>query len=151
MTTRLRETTITDTPLEEAFGYTADFSNIEEWDPGIAESSQVGSDPIGVGTAFDVLVSFGSRRIPMVYTITEYDPPSRVVLIGEGSSLTAVDTIEFASVTGGTEITYTADLTFKGVAKLFTPFMGGTLDNIGRKAVAGLHDTLEERQRTAKS
>ena len=80
---------------EDAFAYTADFANIEDWDPGVAASAQIGDDPIGIGTAFDVLVAYGSRRIPMVYTIAEYDPPRRVVLIGEGSTLTAVDTIEF--------------------------------------------------------
>ena len=151
MTTRLRETTISETPLDDAFAYTADFANIEDWDPGVAKSSQIGSGPIGVGTAFDVLVAFGSRRIPMVYTITEYDPPSRVVLIGEGSSLQAVDTIEFAAVEAGTEITYTADLTFKGVVKYFTPFMGRTLNNVGSKAVAGLSTALKQRQPSIES
>ena len=148
MTTRLRETTISQTPLDDAFAYTADFANIEDWDPGVAKSSQIGSEPIGVGTAFDVLVAFGSRRIPMVYTITEFDAPNRVVLIGEGSSLQAVDTIEFAAVEAGTEIAYAADLSFNGVAKYFTPFMGRTLNNVGSKAIAGLTAALKERQPT---
>ena len=151
MTTRLRETTISQSQLDDAFAYTADFGNIEDWDPGVAESSQIGSGPVGVGTAFDVLVAFGSRRIPMVYTITEYDPPHRVVLIGEGSTLTAVDTIEFAAKPEGTEITYTADLTFKGIARFFTPFMGSKLDEVGSKAVAGLGTALAERQPTRES
>ena len=151
MTTRLRETIITQTPLEDAFAYTADFANLEDWDPGVAESSQIGSESIGVGTAFDVLVAFGSRRIPMVYTITEYDPPHRVVLVGEGSTLTALDTIEFAAKNEGTEITYTADLTFKGIARFFTPFMGSKLDDVGSKAVAGLAGILMERQPTKES
>jgi len=146
MTTRLRETTISQVPLEDAFAYTADFDNIEDWDPGVAKSSQIGSEPIGVGTAFDVLVAFGSRRIPMVYTITEYDQPHRVVFVGEGSMLTAVDTIEFAAKMEGTEITYTADLTFKGIAKLFTPFMGAKLNDVGTNAVDGLTTALTERQ-----
>jgi hypothetical protein len=146
MTTRLRETTTTQTPLEDAFAYTADFANIEDWDPGVAASAQVGNEPIGVGTAFDVLVAYGSRRIPMVYTITEYDRPHRVVLVGEGSTLTAVDTIEFGANGKGTEITYTADLTFKGIARFFTPFISSKLDEVGRKAVAGLKKALHERQ-----
>jgi carbon monoxide dehydrogenase subunit G len=132
--------------LDEAFAYAADFANLEDWDPGVAESSQIGTEPVGVGTEFDVLVAFGSRRIPMVYTITEYDPPHRVAFIGEGSTLTAVDTIEFSANGAGTEITYTADLTFKGIAKFFTPFMGRRLDDVGRKAVEGLNAALRERR-----
>ena len=51
----------------------------------------------------------------------------------------------------GTEITYTADLTFKGVAKFFTPFMGSKLDEVGLKAVTGLNTALKERQPTKDS
>ena len=148
MTHRLRETTTTEIALEDAFAYTADFANIEDWDPGVAASAQIGTEAIGVGTAFDVLVAYGSRRIPMIYTITEYDPPRRVVLRGEGSTLTAIDTIEFAANGEGTEITYAADLTFKGIAKFFTPLIKGKLDEVGRKAVAGLNTALRERQPT---
>ena len=151
MTHRLRETTTTEIALEDAFAYTADFANIEDWDPGVAASAQIGNDPIGIGTAFDVLVAYGSRRIPMVYTIAEYDPPRRVVLKGEGSTLTAVDKIEFAANGEGTEITYTADLTFKRIAKFFTPFMGSKLDEVGLKAVTGLNTALKERQPTKDS
>jgi hypothetical protein len=140
--TRLSERIITEVSVEEAFAYTADFNNLAEWDPGIAESAQVGHGQIGRGTKFDVLVAFGSRKIPMVYTITEFEPPHRVVLVGEGSSLTAIDEITFAEVPQGTAITYTADLQFKGLMRLGAPFMGGVLREVGRKAVAGMSAAL---------
>ena len=140
--TRLSEQIITRTPVEEAFAYTADFNNIQEWDPGISESAQIGEGPVGLGTRFKVLVAFGNRRIPMVYTITEFDPPKRVVLVGQGSSLTAVDEITFAEVPQGTAIRYTADLTFKGFGRFVEPFLGKVLKGVGRKAVEGLSAAL---------
>ena len=140
--TRLSEQIITETPIAEAFAYTADFGNIEDWDPGIAESAQNGKGPVGQGSKFDLLVAFGSRRSPMVYTITEFDPPHRVVLVGEGSSLTAIDEITFAEVPQGTAVTYTADLRFKGLMRFAAPFLGGILKEVGRKAVAGLQAAL---------
>ena len=140
--TRLHEKVIIPTPIEEAFAYTADFTNIQNWDPGVAESAQIGEGPVREGTRFDVLAAFGSRRIPMVYTITEYDPPHRVVFVGEGSTLTAVDEITFAEVPQGTAITYTADLTFKGVMRFAAPLLGGVLKGVGRKAVEGLARAL---------
>ena len=140
--TRLREQITTQAPIDKAFAYTADFNNLAEWDPGIAESTQIGDDTIDRGTAFEVLVAFGSRRIPMVYTITEIVPPYRIVLVGEGAALTAVDEITFDEVPQGTAVTYTADLQFKGLMRLAAPFLGGVLKGVGRKAVAGLSDAL---------
>ncbi len=144
--TRLSEQIITRTPVEKAFAYAADFNNIQEWDPGISESAQIGEGPVGLGTRFDVLVAFGSRHIPMVYTITEFDPPHRVVLVGQGSSLTAVDEITFAEVPQGTAIRYTADLTFKGFGRFVEPFLGSVLKGVGRKAVEGLSAALRAKE-----
>ena len=124
---RLHEQIITKTPIEAAFSYTADFDNLEQWDPGIAASARIGTDPIGIGTQFNVVATFGSREIPMVYTITEFDPPNRIVLVGEGSTLTAIDEITFAEVPQGTAITYTADLTFRGVMRFVAPLLGKVL------------------------
>jgi len=139
---RLREQIITQTPIEKTFAYTADINNIQDWDPGIAESAQIGDGPVGQGTQFDVLVAFGARRTPMVYTITEYDAPRRVVLVGEGSNLTAIDEITFAEVPEGTAVTYTADLAFEGFMRFVAPFLGNLLKGVGRKAVNGLAEAL---------
>lgn len=142
--TRLHEQIITPTDIDEAFAYTADFANIQDWDPGIATSARVGAGPIGTGSSFELLVAFGGRRIPMTYTITEYEPPHRLVLVGEGAALTAVDEITFATVPQGTAITYTADLMFKGALRFVVPLMGGVLEGVGRKAVEGLGRVLDD-------
>jgi hypothetical protein len=149
--TRLSEKIITHTPVEAAFTYTSDFNNLDQWDPGIAGSVQIGTDPIGKGTKFNVLVAFGNRRVPMVYTITEFDPPNRVVLVGEGSTLTAVDEITFVRVPQGTAVTYTADLAFKGIMRFVAPLLGGILKNVGRNAVAGLAEALNRIETPASS
>lgn len=140
--TRLREQITTPTPLERAFAYTADFSNIQDWDPGVAESTQIGEGPVGQGTRFEVLLAFGARRIPTVYTITEFDRPNRVVLVGEGSALTAVDEITFEPRNGETVVTYTADLQWKGAMRFVAPLMGSILTQVGRNAVEGLAAAL---------
>ena len=149
--TRLREQIITPTPVEEAFAYTADFNNIQDWDPGIAESAQIGEGPVGKGTRFNLLVKFGNRTTPMIYTITEFDSPHRIVLVGEGSTLTAVDEITFARVPQGTVVTYTADLAFKGIMRFIAPLLGGILKNVGRNAVAGLAEALTANQPSTSS
>lgn len=139
----LTESRTVPTPRPEAFAYVADFSNIEEWDPGVASSKKTSSGELGVGSTFDLKVKFGSTEAPMTYTITDYQPNERVVLAGTGKRITAIDTIAFRDADdGGTVIDYEADLEFKGLLKLLAPFMGGRLDEIGRKAVDGMQEAL---------
>jgi len=133
---RLREQAVTSAPIDDAFTYTADFGNIQDWDPGVAESSKVGDRPVGLGTRFELVAVFGRRRVPMVYTITDYVSPSRVVLEGEGDRLTAIDEITFAETGEGTHITYTAELRFQGVVRFMAPFMGSVFRRIGRRAAS---------------
>jgi hypothetical protein len=124
------------------FEYTADFDNIEDWDPGVAASSRRGEGPIGVGTSFDLDVRFGRAIIPMVYEITEFEPNTRVVLVGKGETLDAVDDIRFLSEEGKTVIQYTADLTFRNWIKYADPLLAPFLKRVGRRAVDGLVSAL---------
>ena len=139
---QLIETRRVAAPLEEAFNYTADFTNIENWDPGVATSKRLDEGDLEVGSTFDVMVLFGSRQSPMTYTITHYEPHHRVVLEGTGKTLTAVDDIRFTTIDGGTEVSYTADLEFKGIMSFAAPFLGSTLDKVGKKALDGLASQL---------
>ncbi len=141
---KLHETRQIDRPIGEVFAYTADFANVAEWDPGVKEASQTSSGPTGVGTTYDVLVTFGSSEIPMVYEITEYEPNSRVVIHGKGATLDAIDEIKFSESSGGTLVDYTADLQFKNWIRFVVPLMSPLLKPIGTKALDGLVDSLSK-------
>lgn len=139
----LTETRTVPTSRSDAFAYVADFSNIEDWDPGVVSSEKTSSGDLGVGSTFHLVVKFGNAEAPMTYTITDYEPDEKVVLAGTGKRISAVDTITFRDAAdGGTVIDYRADLEFKGLLKLLTPFMGGRLDEIGKKAVDGMQEAL---------
>ena len=139
---RLHETRQIDRPLEEVFGYVADFSNLADWDPGISSSRAIGDDAPAVGTKYEVVASFGSREIPMQYEITELEPNRRVVLIGTGKPLDAVDTIVFESRNGGTWVDYTADFAFKGLIRFLAPLMSPLMNRVGQRAVDGMVQAL---------
>lgn len=127
---------------ERAFDYVADFSTTAEWDPGIAAASRLDDGPVGLGSRFAVTAAFGDRALPLVYEITEYERPTRVVIIGTGGVFRGVDEIKFAPSPGGTRIDYTADLSLTGFAKLVQPFMGKRFQELGDKAMAGLQAVL---------
>ncbi|MGD2042706.1 MAG: SRPBCC family protein [Acidimicrobiia bacterium] len=140
---RLHEIRHIDLPLEEVFGYVADFANTEQWDPGIKSARQIGGGQVGVGTKYNVVSEFGSSEIPMVYEIVEYEPHSQVVLTGEGDTIGAVDTILFEETEGGTRVDYTADLTFKNWMKYLDPLLAPVMRRmVGKKALDGLVATL---------
>jgi len=63
----------------------------------------------------------------MTCTITTLEKPDRLVLVGEGEMLSAVDSLEFAETAAGMEIRCTAELTFKGLARSGTRFVRNDL------------------------
>ena len=142
-TVRLEEQRWVTTPQDQVFEFTADFSNSEKWDPGVVSSVKISDGPVGVGTMYDLEVKFGSGTIPMVYEITEYEPDTRVVLLGRGEKLTAVDEITFAFADNMTVIDYTADLTFYNYFKYLGPLLNRPLRGVGEKALDGLVAALE--------
>lgn len=141
---RIQETVETDLPLDQTFSYVADLDNIEQWDPGVKRSSKRSDGPVKVGSVYDLEVQYNGRAIPMTYTVTEYRPKEQIVFVGEGSTVHAVDTIDFAETPQGTRVTYTADLTLKGILRLAQPFLGKKFEQIGWSAAAGLRDRLAE-------
>ena len=131
------------TPQADTFAYVADFTTTEEWDPGIDRARRLDDGPLDVGARFEVVSTFGGRPLPLIYTITAYEPPGRVVLEGEGSSFRGVDEIRFSpSGEGGTRIDYVADLRLRGIARLAEPFMRSRFERVGDDGMEGLRRTL---------
>jgi len=140
--TRLHEIIMVPRPIDEVFRYTSNFANIEQWDPGVSASEKITAGPVQEGSEFRVVVKSGPSSTPMNYRVNTFDPPNRVVLEGQGGSVHAIDEIRFTATTGGTQIEYTADITLSGIAGVFQPLMGGILDSVGKKALAGLERAL---------
>ena len=142
--TRLYEQIETTLPPESAFDFVADFANAERWDPGVARSTRLDGGPVSVGSRFSLDVRMGGRTAPMTYRVATLERPRRVVLVGEGSGVDAVDEIVFEPAGGGTRIRYTADIRLRGLLKLAQPFLSGAFEKIGKDAAEGMHTTLAD-------
>jgi len=132
---------------EAAFDYVADFANSSHWDPGVVVSERIGEGPVGVGARYRLGVHLGRRVAPMEYRISVFDRPRRVVLIGTGSGVSAVDEIDFEPTGTGTRIDYSADIRLGGVLRLAQPFLGRAFATLGREALTGMQRTLDTRSR----
>jgi NAD(P)-dependent dehydrogenase (short-subunit alcohol dehydrogenase family)/carbon monoxide dehydrogenase subunit G len=138
----LNESILVDRPIQEVFKFTSEFSNIEQWDPGVASSIKTSSGAVQVGTQYDLILKYGLFRPKMQYQITHYEPYSKVVLKGSGESFSAMDTIRFFSTNVGTRIEYQAKIEFSGFASKIEPLLSPFLRRIGKSAVQGLENIL---------
>jgi carbon monoxide dehydrogenase subunit G len=143
--TKLHERIETSLPIDDAFAFVADFANASRWDPGVATSRRVDEGPVGLGARYDLGIRLRGRIAPMEYRITTYEPPTRVVLTGEGSGVSAVDEIVFAATPTGTAIDYTADIRLGGWMRLVQPFAGGAFRKIASDALGGMQAALDAR------
>lgn len=141
----LKERIDTRLDIDDAFDFIADFANSATWDPGTATSVALDEGGPRVGARYLLGVRMGSRVAPMTYTITRLERPSRVILAGEGSGVSAVDDISFAPSASGTTIDYVADIRLKGVLRLLAPFASGSFRRIADNARAGMQRTLDAR------
>lgn len=139
-----REIAVT-TPPAAAFTYLSRFANAEQWDPSVVEAEQVTPDPVGLGSRSRLVVAFLGAKVPLEYTIIEFEPPRLVVLTAENRSVRSTDTISFGpAASGGTVVRYEADLRLKGPARLAAPLFALALRRLGDRAAAGLHAALTE-------
>jgi carbon monoxide dehydrogenase subunit G len=142
---RLREQIITPLGLEDTFAFVADFANSMHWDPGVATSERIDEGPLRVGARYRLGIRMRGRVAPMVYRVSVLEPPRRVVLLGEGSGVSAVDDIRFEQAGEGTRIDYTADIRLSGIARLAQPLLGGAFAKIARDALGGMQTALDAR------
>lgn len=146
--TTLHERITTPLAQEAAFEFVADFANSMHWDPGVVSSTRIDEGPLGVGARFHLEVRLGGRVAPMDYRITTFESPRLVVLVGEGSGVSAVDEIRFDRHGTGTRIDYTADIHLGGALRFVQPFLGRAFDRLGREALAGMQGALDARAAT---
>lgn len=77
----------------------------------------------------------------MKYEVVAWDPPNKVVFVGESSTALAEDTITMRETSPGlTNISYTADIRLRGFISLFTFMVRGDIQALGGVARSGIAD-----------
>lgn len=138
---KLQRSVETTASPEAVFAYLSDFTNTAEWDPGTVRTTRVSGDG-GVGTTYDNVSEFNGRETELTYVVTRHEESRLVQLRGTNKTVTAVDTMQVAPLGEGARVTYTADFTFKGIARLAVPFLGRAMSKLGDEAEAGLREAL---------
>ena len=68
----------------------------------------------------------------------------RIRLRGENTTVIAMDTMTFRQSGSGTEVTYTAEFTFKGPSRLLAPLLKPAFTRLGSQAESGLRSALTQ-------
>lgn len=141
--TRLVVSITTPLPREAAFAYVADFARQAEWDPNTVSSKRIDDGELGVGARFALEAKAGPATMRMEYRITEFDPPTKVVLIGEGRGVWSEDRITFSRTGEGTRVEYHADLRLKGLLALLGPLLPRYLSGLAEGVREGMQRELD--------
>jgi len=137
----LRRIVTVATPLDKVFAYLADFTTTTEWDPGTVKTIRTAGDG-AVGTEYLNTSTFAGRETQLTYVVQELVPNQRISLRGENTTVIAHDTMTFRETENGTEVTYTADFAFKGVARILAPLLRPAFNRLGDRAQTGMAAAL---------
>lgn len=143
---RLQRTVTVEKPLDTVFAYLSDFTTTTEWDPGTVKTVRASGEG-AVGTEYLNTSTFAGRETQLTYVVQELVPNQRISLRGENKTVIAHDTLTFREMgskeTGTkTEVTYTAEFTFKGITKLIAPLMTPAFTRLGNEAETGMAAAL---------
>ena len=138
---QIRRSVTVDRPIQRVFAYLSDFTTTTEWDPGTIRTTLQEGDG-SVGTTYRNVSSFAGRQTELTYQVIEVSPDRRFALRGENKTVMAHDTMEFTPTPGGTTVTYTAEFSFKGLARLMAPLLTPALKKLGDEAERGLREAL---------
>jgi len=125
-----------------AFAYLSDFTHAEEWDPGTQSCERTSGDG-GVGTTYRNVSTFLGREVEITYTTAELAPPTRVHLRGTNEQFEGHDIFEITASGRGSEVRYTAEMSFSGLSRLASPVVAAYLPILARKTVDQLRASLD--------
>lgn len=138
---RLRRSVTVQKPIDEVFAYLADFTTTTEWDPGTVSTVRTAGNG-AVGTTYENTSTFAGRQTRLTYVVQDLVPNVRFTLRGENRTVIAHDTMTFRQEGTETEVTYTADFAFKGIARVVAPLLKPAFTRLGDEAEDGLAAAL---------
>ena len=125
-------------PIEEVFGFLAQFENVPKWNYAIVETRKVSEGPVGVGTIYHQVRSVPSRSEER-FEVTVYNPPRHLEIQGQLGPFPSRLSYALDALPEGTGVTNTVELELRGPGRL-----------LGRVAVPRVRDAVAANLRKLK-
>lgn len=133
---------------DRAFEYMSDLRHFADWDPGVTRAVQILGQAPGLGSTYDVTVSSPGRDLTLRYETVAFDAPRRIKVRAQSRTLVSVDVITVApDGPTGAAVTYTAELSLRGLLGIASPMLTLAFNRIGDRAARGLRHAIEGTER----
>jgi uncharacterized protein YndB with AHSA1/START domain len=130
-------------PVQDVFGFLADFENIPKWNYAIMETRKTSPGAVGVGTTYRQIRSVPSRS-EEGFKVTAFEPTSRLEVHGEVGPFTATLSYLLTAQDDGTCLTNTVDLQpSSGALRLLAPLAVGRVKTAVAANLNALKQLLE--------
>ena len=127
---------------KSTFDYLSAFEHTAEWDPGTPIVEKQTDGPVAVGSKYHAVADFRGRRQTIDYVVTELGE-RHIQLRGENKTVVSIDTITVEPAGTGSEVTYKAEFSMKGLIRAAQPFLGPLFEKLGDPAADGMKKKLE--------
>jgi carbon monoxide dehydrogenase subunit G len=117
-----RRATISATP-EQVFAFLADLENLPVWQTGVLEARRTSDGPMRVGATAHVTRELMGQRIEAPLTVTEYQPPRRMVVASKVGGVGVEIGLDLAAVDAGTDVAVTAEVRGSGLTSFMEPMI----------------------------
>lgn len=145
-----RYTTTVTSPAtpQVAYDYLADFRSITDWDPSVTSAELISGEAGQEDSRYRVALGVGPLGYPMEYVTVVAQRPSgegggEVQLRADNANVVSHDTITFTpDGSGGTTITYDAQLLPKGIRRYADPVFSLMIGFFGTRARGSLQKAV---------
>lgn len=139
---QLDATIVVERSVSEVFEYWADLERAPEWAAPVVERRKLTEGPVGVGTRFRAVDRFPGKDMEFDVEITAFEPDHRMAA-SVSPPMDGSWEARFREVTGGTELTLTADISPPGPLRVLAPVMGGWMKRAIIKDLRSFKRNLE--------
>ena len=130
--------------VSDCFGYLADFSTCEQWDPGVRRAEKQTAGAVREGSRFSLELDVLGRSVAADYELREMVPDRQLVLAGSGAGFSVVDRMDFTALGPlSTCIRYRADMTLESAPAASRPLLSVWGARLAASAMRGLVRALE--------
>ncbi len=130
----------------DVFAYLADFENIPQWNYAIAETRQIGSGSVGVGTRYRQVRTL-PRHAEDFFEVVAFEPVRSLAVRGDIGPLFGDISYVLEESGGATELTNTCELRARGGLGVLTPLATGQVRSAVAANLGVLSRLLEARGR----
>lgn len=128
---------------EEVFAFVSDVRNDPQWHTDILDAQLTEGGSISDGAVFAVKFTPFMGQSEGTVTVSEFEPPRRIVLKGRMGKMLPTVTLTVEPQSGGARFTRRVDMQPPGVMRLMTPLMKGMFRKRNAGFTANLKRVLE--------